>query len=111
MRMAKASKEDVRRLNVFLRFMDEIGNNEPKTVIEDWGEDDEDFGPIIKHCLNDKDEFEYDYFMDYYRTHISHIHMRILMGFEVLVDNCCDPDKDYLDWKPEIKELLEKEEA
>jgi ketol-acid reductoisomerase len=34
--------------------------------------------------------------------------MRILFGFEVLVENACDPDLDYLDFNKEIKEALEK---
>jgi ketol-acid reductoisomerase len=37
--------------------------------------------------------------------------MRIIMGFEVLVDNACDPELDYLDFKKEIKELMEDSEA
>jgi hypothetical protein len=36
--------------------------------------------------------------------------MRIIFGFEVLVDNVCDPDLDYLDFNPELKKLLETEE-
>lgn len=28
--------------------------------------------------------------------------MRVVYGYRVLVDNCCDPDKDYLDWKPAL---------
>ncbi|OHD27136.1 MAG: hypothetical protein A2Y38_08495 [Spirochaetes bacterium GWB1_59_5] len=27
---------------------------------------------------------------------------RTLYGYRVLVDNCCDPAKDTLEWKPEI---------
>lgn len=26
--------------------------------------------------------------------------MRVVFGYETLVDNCCDPTKDFLDWKP-----------
>lgn len=26
--------------------------------------------------------------------------MRVVFGYETLVNNCCDPDKDYLEWKP-----------
>lgn len=32
---------------------------------------------------------------------------RIVFGYEVLVNNACDPDLSYLDWKPEIKAALE----
>lgn len=36
---------------------------------------------------------------------------RTVFGYEVLVDNCCDPDKSYLDWKPELKKLMPEEAA
>jgi hypothetical protein len=26
--------------------------------------------------------------------------MRVVFGYETLVNNVCDPEKDYLDWKP-----------
>jgi hypothetical protein len=31
---------------------------------------------------------------------------RTVFGYQVLVDNCADKTKDYLDWKPEIKEKM-----
>jgi hypothetical protein len=37
--------------------------------------------------------------------------MRIIYGYEVLVENVCDPDLDYLEYKPEIKKLLEKDDT
>ena len=37
--------------------------------------------------------------------------MRVIFGFEVLVDNVCDPDLDYLEFKPEIKKLFETEKT
>ena len=30
--------------------------------------------------------------------------MRVVFGYETLVQNCCDPAKDYLDFKPETLE-------
>lgn len=33
---------------------------------------------------------------------------RIVTDAEVLIDNVCDPNLDYLEYKPEIKEALEK---
>lgn len=29
---------------------------------------------------------------------------RVVEGYEVLFENCCDPTLDYLDFKPELKE-------
>ncbi|MBD2076362.1 hypothetical protein H6F86_21245 [Phormidium sp. FACHB-592] len=32
---------------------------------------------------------------------------KIIFGYQTLVENCCDPNLNYLEWKPEIKALLE----
>ena len=29
--------------------------------------------------------------------------MRVVFGYETLVDHCCDPKADVLEWKPEVK--------
>ncbi len=34
--------------------------------------------------------------------------MRVVFGFQVLVDNVCDPSSETLDWKPELLALREK---
>ncbi len=115
MRMAKAPQEHVDKLRKWLQFNDELCKIDPTNEYEwdelkkDW-EDDEDFMPIIKHCEDDKG-FNWEYYMDYYQSHISWIHMRVIIGFEVLVDNVCDPDLDYLEYKPEIKKLLEQNDT
>ena len=70
-------------------------------------EDEEDFSRIIDYC-GDEDGFSYEYYFNYYQRYISHIHMRIIIGYEVLVHNCCDPELDYLEFNKEIKEALEK---
>jgi hypothetical protein len=33
--------------------------------------------------------------------------MRVILGYDVLVENACDPDLDYLEFNPEIRNLLE----
>jgi len=113
MRMAKAPQEHVDRLRTWMQFNDEFCKIDPTNQREwddfkkDW---EDDFMKIIKHCEDDEG-FNWEYYMDYYQSNISYIHMRIIMGFEVLVDNACDPELDYLDFKKEIKELMEDSEA
>lgn len=34
-------------------------------------------------------------------------HGRVVMGCDILISNCCDPELDHLDFKPEIKQALE----
>ena len=94
-----------------LQFNDELCKIDP-TYSNDWNafkkdwEDDKDWDSIISHCEDDEG-FNWEYYFDYYRSNISHIHMRIIFGYEVLVDNVCDPELDYLDYNKEIKEALE----
>lgn len=33
--------------------------------------------------------------------------MRVVFGYQVLLDTCCDKTLDHLDWHPEIKKLVE----
>jgi hypothetical protein len=109
MKMAKAPQKHVDKLRHWLQFNDEFCKIDPYYEWEkfkiDW-EDNEDFLPIIKHCEDDN-RFNWEYYMDYYQSHISWIHMRVIMGYEVLVENVCDPDLDYLDYKPELKKQFD----
>ena len=111
MRMAKAPQEHVERLIRWMQFNDELAKINPLNNFEwnlflnDW-QDDERFAPIIKHCTDD-DGFNWEYYWDYYESKITHIHMRILMGYEILVDNVCDPNLDYLDYNKELKILIQ----
>lgn len=34
--------------------------------------------------------------------------LRVVFGYQVLVDNCADPNLDYLEFKPEIKAAMER---
>jgi len=32
---------------------------------------------------------------------------RVIFGYQVLVDNCCDPNEDILEFKPELRAIAE----
>lgn len=111
MRMAKAPQKQIDALRVWLHFNDELCLIDPCNEFEwdrfkqDWIED-QDFGPIIKYCQDERG-FSLEYFLDYYQRNISWIHMRVVMGYEILVENVCDPDLTYLDFNKELKKKLE----
>lgn len=113
MRMAKAPQEHVDRLRNWMQFNDELCTIDPSNGAEwkafksDW-DDDKRFMEIISHC-EDESGFNFEYYLDYFRSNISYIHMRVIFGYEVLVDNVCDPEVDFLDYRKEIKEKLEKD--
>lgn len=115
MRMSKAPKKDRETLRIWMQFNDELCKIDP-TIKREWDDfksdwkEEEDWEMIIEHC-EDEYGFNWEYYMDYYSSRISHIHMRIIFGYEVLVDNVCNPELDYLDYKKEIKDLMECSEA
>jgi hypothetical protein len=109
--MSKAPKDHIDKLRNWLQFNDELCKIDPENEYEWEGlkndyEEDEDFFTIMKSC-EDKDGFSWGSYMRYYHSNISHIHMRIIFGFEVLIDNCCDPELDYLEFNNDIKKSLE----
>lgn len=112
MRMAKAPQEHIDIYRRWMQFNDELSKIDPLYYREweqfkkDW-EDENDFIKIIEHCSDENGNFNYEYYWDYFQSHISHIYSRILFGFEVLLENVCDPELDYLDFKPEIKKAME----
>ncbi len=82
MKIAKADPEEIAAVNQFMRELeDEIKYPEKS---------DEELREWIKNapCL-----------------------FRVVFGYQVLLDNCCDPDADTLEWKPEIKSMMEAKPA
>jgi hypothetical protein len=115
MRMAKAKPQHVDKLRAWLQFTEHVSKidfnyiESWKSFKEDWS-DDESFSEIIKN-IEDENGFNMELYFDYFRYSISPLYGRILMGFDVLIENCCNPDLDYLDFNDDIKkglELLEK---
>lgn len=78
-RMAKATPEDISKLRYFLEKLDEYQS--------EGIDNDEDF------ILDIMGDFE-----------VIHGWRRVVEGYQVLVDNACDPALDYLEFKPEIRE-------
>lgn len=103
MKMAKADKEDIDRVTAFFLMLEEAieygtftrPNPDEEEVSEDvdaerivelirgaWGERGPGVGPSWR---------------------------RVVMGCAVLIDNCCDPDADTLEWRPDVRAFLESQ--
>lgn len=110
MRMAKASQEHVDKLRKWMQFNDNLMQIDPlfggewEEFKKDWSED-EDFKAIIEEVQTEEGDFNWEYYASYYSCEISHIYGRILWGYETLVENVCDPELSYLDYKKEFKEM------
>lgn len=104
MRMAKASAEDVDRLRFFLEWLENYADNgtDSRKLPDD---DDGDFPEI-----SDEDALEYinEQFSRCTRgATVGTSWRRVVWGFQILHDNVCDPDADHLEWKPELKAIIE----
>lgn len=115
MRMAKAPQKHVDKLRIWMQFNDELMKIDP-TYFREWEEfkndwlEDENFNSIIEEIKMEDGSFSWEFYSSYYQENISHIWNRILFGFEVLVDNVCDPELDYLDFNKELKAMIKRAE-
>ncbi len=82
LKMAKATDADVEAVRNF--FLD------PEMKIEDWEAD------IEEEWI--REEF----------NQVGHRWQRVVEGYPILRDNVCDPNLDYLEWKPELKTLTDE---
>ena len=90
--MAKASQEEIDRaieLTHFLQSICDVRNFETPR----WPKTDEWFDP---ESTDDLKRFYNEV------QRLCPGLMRVTYGFQVLVDNACDPDADTLEWKPGI---------
>lgn len=83
MKMAKASEKDIENLREFLEIIEEYIEKAQMGVLDSEEED------ILRNHIQEN-------FPNGWR--------RVVSGYEVLFENCCDPTLDYLDFKPELKE-------
>lgn len=66
----------------------------------------------VMEFINDlESEFKYpeksdEELGDWIRKNFPPMH-RVCLGYKVLLDNCCDQNLDYLEWKPEYKAMIE----
>jgi hypothetical protein len=110
MRLGKATQKDIDKLRIWLEFNDELSKIDPSNCFawdnfkDDWNED-KDFSPIIKK-IQVGEEFDTEAYFDYYHNYISHIHLRIVLGYETLVNSVCDPNADYLTFNESIEKAV-----
>jgi hypothetical protein len=113
MKLAKAPQEHINTLMYWMQFNDELMQIDPtnkrewESFKDDWMDFDK-FKKIIVDVEDDENDFSWEFYASYYQQHISHIHMRIIFGYETLVNNVCDPELDYLAYNKELTELIKQ---
>lgn len=130
LKMAKANPEEFERTMKFVNIMEALFESNPYSLMEsetswrEWDDDDEDKQLLLEiekevleedgDCWDGRPDNRLVLFefikRKWKESNYSGSFGRIIMDAEVLIDNACDPDLDYLEWKPEIKEALEKYE-
>lgn len=87
MKMAKASKQDISSMTDFFQELEELIEHSQASA-EVIGQATQRLWPTIASAW-----------------------CRVVIGCGVLIDNCCDPDLSYLEWRPDIKALLPPQES
>jgi len=121
MKVAKADKDEFALVAGFINPMEALfdtrGFFSQEECWRDWNDDDED----KKLLLEIEEELKYsegdpvdnrlilfEFIKRKWRKANHHGSFgRIVCDCEVLIDNVCDPDLDYLEYKPEIKAAIE----
>ena len=99
LKMAKSSPEEMEKMLEFFNGLEEIfeGEFEQDDIFGDFDEDQRE--AVGKYVVEWWDKF------------LDGSWGRFYWGFDTLLRSAADPDLDYLEWKPEIKAILEAHEA
>ena len=123
MKVAKADKEEFDNVYDFINIMDELFDSRwafsQEENWKEWDEDDPNKQLIDKIAKEVEHEFGDCYYLNnlilfefikrkWKETNYCGSFQRIVTDAECLIDNVCDPDLDYLEFKPEYKEVIEK---
>ena len=103
MKMARATKEDVEHLTKFLQWLERF---------EEYGEDLRTLDEETGECSSISDADALSYITSEFgrfgrKRSVGSCWNRVIWGYQVLHDNVCDPEKDYLDWKPELQAVID----
>lgn len=106
-KMAKASKDDVDRLIKFFEWLETVcdegvDNSKP------YDEESDSYPEIEDDEAMEAIKAEFSRWTR--RPTVAGSWRRVVWGFATLCDNVCDPSSDVLEWKPEIKAILEQAE-
>lgn len=101
MKQAKASEEDLLRLQILCESLELALEN--GTVRADVGDGHESETPVT-------DELLLEIIRDLWRNGVGSGWRRVVFGYRVMFENACDPNEPTLEWKPELKALMEAQQ-
>lgn len=93
--MAKASKEEIQACMDFANSLESLIN----------------YGVLHDAPDGTAEDYSDERLAEFVRTFCKRWSLfRVTFGYQVLVDNCCDPDEDTLEWRKDVAALIEKAE-
>lgn len=102
-RMAVAKKDDIKKLYTLYNVLENLGKYHARSL-EDFDHFDEEEKRWISRFFVDG-EIDLEELINYLHPLTFGFH-RVVMGYEVLFDNCADPELSYLDFNKSIKESI-----
>jgi hypothetical protein len=106
MRMAKALPNEPKDLYRFCQLLEWIFEGPyDEFDINELDKEDKDY-KLMQQFADENGILNKLEFIEFAFRHFGSGYGRVIWGYETLVSNCCDPNKDYLDWKPELSALL-----
>jgi hypothetical protein len=106
MKMAKATPDDFDTITQFFNWLEAWAEDGTETIVRDGEEVDV--------------EITDEAFVERMRAHMSRwtrqpnvlaCWSRVVFGAQMLIANCCDPNLDHLEWRPDVLEFLEQQKA
>jgi hypothetical protein len=100
-RMAKASEDDFKKTIAFFQFVEEYRTYTPDRDAEPVRITGGRFLELLQKLWGGR----------FKPPGVDACWSRVVFGCQILIENVCDPDKNYLDWKPEFVKLIEPAEG
>lgn len=108
--MAKADEEDINEMRTFFRLLDFIFPkwSMSRSVLSELDPEDDDYEELNRFVIKQSDkwangspgDFDYERFLEHWHGRVGHRNMRVIFGYEVMIDNACDPTEDHLSFYP-----------
>lgn len=106
MTMAKATPADFDTIIQFFNWLESWAEDGTETIVRDGEEvdveiTDEVFALRMRAHMSRWTR----------RPNVLACWSRVVFGAQMLIDNCCDPNLDHLEWRPDVLAFLEQQKA
>lgn len=108
--MAKADAEDINEMRLFFKLLDYVFTrwSMHRSILHGMDPEDKEYKELSQFVIKDTDEwargsvgdFDYEGFLQHWHGRVGHRNMRVIFGYQILLDNACDPTEDHLAFYP-----------